>query len=357
MENPFEYRREMDSLAFSQEQKTHLAESVTKAAETAKAHTLHRPMRRFVATVAVAAVVVAASCGAMASGFVGNAFDSVFGTAKTQVINKIGRPIGAGATCNGISVTADAIIGDKYNACIVYTIKRTDGKPLGLPAGVPVKSLWFDHTDCDLHGGNPFSDQSSFGSSWFTASKSDTNAAQYVENISSDKPLSQGTVHADFQNLQYRVGDSQNPVTLCKGEWKLSFHSNYEDSSVALPAGQTFTRGGIGFKIKEISVSPVGMRVAYEADREADMKEDPRNNTNGKMNLQMEAEMDRYLGVPIVITKKDGSKLDLTNSGGNIKSGKGTTDCVRSRVFHEIIPLEEMKSITVGGVEIPVNAK
>ena len=354
MENPFEYRREMDSLAFSQEQKTRLAESVAKAAEAAKPHSLRRPMRRFVATVAVAAVVVAASCGAMASGFVGNAFDSVFGTAKTQVINKIGRPIGAGATDNGISITADAIIGDKYNASIVYTIKRTDGTPLGLPANIPVSCLNFENNfGSDLRGGNLFSGGGSHGSSWFTKSKSDANAVQCVETISSDQPLNQGTVHANFKNLGYYDESAKSSIVLCKGEWKFSFHANYEDSSAELPAGQTFTRKGIGFKITEVSVSPVGMRVAYEADREAKLGQ----NTDGKMTSQMEAETDRYLGVPIVITKKDGSKLDLTNFGGTIRPEKGKTNCVRSGVLREIIPLEEMKSITVGGVEIPVSAK
>ncbi len=354
MENPFEYRREMDTLAFSPEQKERLAARAAKAAE-AKPGAVRRPMRRFVATVAVAAVVVTASCGAMASGFVGNAFDSVFGTAKTQVINKIGKPIGAGATDNGISVTADAIIGDKYNACIVYTIKRTDSKPLGLPASVPVSCLNFENNfGSDLRGGNLFSGGGMHGSSWFTKSKLGANAVQYVENISSDQPLNQGTVHANFKDLGYYDESAKKSVVLYNGEWKFSFHANYEDSSVALPAGQTFTRNSIGFKITEVSVSPVGMRVAYEADREANLSQ----NTTGKMTSKMEAEMDRYLGVPIVITKKDGSKLDMTtNSGGDIKSGKGKTNCVRSGIFQQIIPSENMKSITVGGVEIPVNAK
>ena len=355
MENPFEYRREMDALEFTPEQKARLAARVTEAAgkETVARR---RPMRRLVATVAAAAIVFTAGCGAMASGVVGNAFDSVFGTSKTEVINKIGHPIGAGATDNGISVTADAIIGDKYSACIVYTVKRTDGSSLNLPSGVPVNRLSFEQSNCDLRGGGLF-DGSSYGSSWMTKSQSSANAVQFVENISSDKPLNQGTVHANFQNLRYYDESTQKTVTLCEGKWKFNFKVNYEDSSVSLPTGETFTRGGIGFKITGVSVSPVGMRVAYEADREANHTEDQKSSTNGKMNSQMESETDRYLGVPIVITKKDGSKLDMTNSGGTIGSGKDNTTCVRSGIFKEIVSLEDMKSITVGGVEIPVNAK
>lgn len=354
MENPFDYCREMDALSFTSEQKTRLAARTAKAAEAAKPHTFRRPMRRFVATVAVAAVVVAASCGAMASGLVGNAFDSVFGTAKTQVVNKIGRPIGAGATCNGISVTADAIIGDKYNACIVYTIKRTDGKPLGLPAGVPVSCLNFESNfGSDLRGGNLFSGGGTHGSSWFTESKSVANAIQHVETISSDQPLNQGTVHAYFKNMGYYDESAKKSVMLYQGEWKFSFHANYEDSSATLPAGQTFSRKGTGFKITEVSVSPVGIRVAYEADQQANFSQ----KTSGKMNSQMEAETDRYLGVPVIINKKDGSKLDITKSGGSTRPNNGKTACEKSEVFQEIVPLEDMKSVTVGGVEIPVNAR
>lgn len=351
MENPFEYRREMDALTFSSKQKEHLAAQVAKAAET-QPHTV-RPMRRVIATVAVAAVVVTASCGAMASGFVGNAFDSVFGTAKTQVINKIGKPIGAGATDNGISVTADAIIGDKYNACIVYTIKRTDGSPLGVPSGLPAKCLSFeDGNGSSFFGGNPFAGGGSHGSSWFTQSKSDAKAVQYVEDISSDRPLNQGIVYADFKNLQYYDERTKKSVVLCKGEWKFSFHSSYEDTSVSLPAGQFFTWKGITFKIDDVSVSSVGMRIAYQANREANFNQA----TNGKENSQTEAENDRYLGVPIVITQKDGTKLDMTNSGGSTCSGNGKTDCEKSGIFQQIISPENMKSITVGGVEIPINA-
>lgn len=87
------------------------------------------------------------------------------------------------------------------------------------------------------------------------------------------------------------------------------------------------------------------MHIAYEADREADLTENPKANADGKMNAKLEAEADCYLGVPVVITKKDGSKLDLTDSGGSIGSGKGKTPCTKGEGFQEIIPLEEMKAL------------
>ena len=81
-----------------------------------------------------ACLAAALAVGAGASGVLKSAaevFAPIFGgsAAQTEVIDKIGHPIGAGDTDNGVTITADAIIGDTYNAAIVYTIRRDDGTP------------------------------------------------------------------------------------------------------------------------------------------------------------------------------------------------------------------------------------
>ena len=62
-------------------------------------------------------------------------FSPIFGgaVAQTEIIDKIGHPIGASDSDNGITISADAIMGDQYNAVIVYTISRDDGERI-LPA-------------------------------------------------------------------------------------------------------------------------------------------------------------------------------------------------------------------------------
>ena len=59
-------------------------------------------------------------------------FSPLFGgaPAQTEIIDKIGYPVGASDTDNGVTVTADAVMGDAYNAVIVYTISRDDGTRL-----------------------------------------------------------------------------------------------------------------------------------------------------------------------------------------------------------------------------------
>ena len=57
----------------------------------------------------------------------------------------------------------------------------------------------------------------------------------------------------------------------------------------------------------------------------------------------------------ILLTKTDGTVLDLSNSGGSISPKDGASVCTKGEVLTEILPLEEMASLSVGGVtyEIP----
>ncbi len=347
MENLFEYRREMDVMRFTPEQKARLASQAASAAAGEK-HSARRPARRRVAVAAVAAAaVLAVGGGAAAAGLVGNFFTPVFGSAQTRVIDKIGRPIGAAVTDGGVTVTAEAVVGDKYNACVVFTVKRADGSPLGLPAGVPLSNLSFEQAPCLLG-------VSGHGTSWFTKSESGGNAVQYVEEISTEShPLNGKRLCADFRNLRYFNQSTGKAVTLCKGEWKLKFRADYEDSSVALPAGETFSQNGIRFQVTGISVSSVAMHIEYETDSMADLNESPKD---GRKPSAANTEK-RYLdSISVVLTKKDGSRLNLTNWGGGISCSGGKTVCVKSGVLREIVPLEEMKSVSVGGTVIPVPA-
>ena len=152
----FEYRNSLDALRFTPEQKAALSAG---AADAAKGKTHRRPLWR---TALIAACLTAAlAVGAGASGVLKSAvevFAPIFGgsAAQTEVIDKIGHPIGAGDTDNGVTITADAIIGDAYNAAIVYTIRRDDGTTL-LPEGTDAKSLLmggFGGASLDVRGGS-----------------------------------------------------------------------------------------------------------------------------------------------------------------------------------------------------------
>ena len=66
-------------------------------------------------------------------------------------------------------------------------------------------------------------------------------------------------------------------------------------------------------------------------------------------------QMERYLeNVEILLMKKDGTVIDLSSSGGSIKPENGKTYCTKSNVLDQLLPLEELDSIQVGGIRFPI---
>ena len=350
MSELFEYKQAMDGLHYTDEQKKLLAEQALRAAGQA-APRRRKPVWR---TALIAAAVAAAlMVGAGATGVLKSAVDAlspIFGgsAAQTEVIDKIGRPIGASATDNGVTITADAIIGDTYNAAIVYTIRRDDGTPL-LPEGANEKGLTmggFGGTDLHIRGG-------CHGSAWFVDEVPGDDTIQLVETFSADVPISHCTATAEFEDLQGWDEDAGEAVTLIEGHWKFRFDVDYEDSSVTLGGGETFQQNGMTFTVDSVSVSPVAVKVDYTVDSEVQWSDAPSGREPEEDRIQME----RYFeNVEILLTKKDGTVIDMSNSGGGIRPDHGVTVCDKGEIFEEIIPLEELESISVGGIVYPIPA-
>ena len=122
----------VDELRFSEEAKSRMVDRLMAAAEQPEQPVAIHRVRRFprIAAVGVAAALVL-SIGAGATGVfksASDAFAGVFGpTADTEIIDQIGRPIGASDTAGGVTVTADAILFDGYNYLISYTLEKEDG--------------------------------------------------------------------------------------------------------------------------------------------------------------------------------------------------------------------------------------
>lgn len=345
MNRLFEYQQELDALRFTPAQKAHLTEQAVEAArQTGRAP---RQSVRRVGLIAAAAVLVLAVGTAGATGVLKSAAESFSGilggnVAQTEIIDRIGRPIGASDTADGVTITADAIIGDQYNAAIVYTISRDDGTAL-LPEDVNSKSLLmggFGGTSLNIRGG-------SHGSSWFVHTDAADSSIQMVETISADVPIPGATATAEFDDLcvwDETLGES---VPLIKGHWEFRFDVAYEDTSVLLGSGETFTQSGMTFTVEQISVSPVAVKVDYTVDSEVQWSNAP----SGRQSDADSREMEQYFeNVEILLTKTDGTVIDLSNSGGSIRPEDGATICSKGEILPEIIPLEELKSLSVGGV-------
>lgn len=347
------YRDTMDQLRFTPEQKAHMTDRLMEAsaASVRCPHTFRRVAAVGVAAALALSVGVAGATGALKD--VGESFSAIFGpsAAQTEIIDQIGYPIGASATSGGVTITADAILGDTYSYAVVYTIQREDGKPLADPEALrPLNdtlplSFTDSNTDVGHMGGM-------HGTAYFFDADPSDNSIQYVEMMTADEPILPGIAKVKFQDLNLKTGDGSS-ILLAEGTWRLKFDFNFEDAMITLPTGQDFTLNGMDATLNAVRISPLSYQVEYTVHDELQWDHD---SVDGQQSEHDREELRRYFeALPLSLTFKDGTILDLSNSGGGISPEDGQTICEKSGLFSEILELDQIASITVGDVVIPVS--
>ena len=346
-----QYQKSYDKLSFTAEQKARIAANAAREASTVSRKTRknHHVLGKIAAAACLVSILTVTAEAAGIPTPVSEILSPIFGgaVAQTEVIDQIGRPIDASDTDNGVTIRAEAIIGDRYNACIVFSVTRDDGTPL-LPENIPAEQLRLgDFGDIRLvqSGG-------AHGSARFRDEIPGDNQLQYICTISSDEPLNKGTAKVEFQDLSYWDEASGESVPVVEGHWKFRFDVDYADSSVRLGNGETFSQEGMKFTITDIYVSPVGIRLDYEVDSEVRWSNAPSGRPPEEDRLQMEHYMEN---VEILLVKKDGTVIDISNAGGSIRPENGKTYCSKSTVFSDILLLEEVESVRVGGIPFPID--
>ena len=143
-------------------------------------------------------------------------------------------------------------------------------------------------------------------------------------------------------------------MPVIEGKWKVKFQMAYEDSSVTLGNGETFVQNGMTFTIDSITLSPVAYKVDYTVDSEVVWSD----SGSGRQSEEDSRQMERYFeNVEILLTLTDGTVVDLSNAGGSIGPEDGVTVCSKGEMLSEVIPMEDMASISVGGVVFPITAE
>ena len=192
------YKASLDKLRFDDESKARMASNLgaaaaaridaqTRIVELPKGATRHRPKRRLtlVAACLAACLVVGGGGGvAVAAGVLPNPADvlsDVFGgaPAETELLNEVGRPIGASATSNGVTVTAEAVVGDRSNFTVVYDVEFDDPSVLeGIEPNengvLPLVADAACHVDGTVAGG---------GAAWFYDADPGDDTIQYAESM------------------------------------------------------------------------------------------------------------------------------------------------------------------------------
>lgn len=355
-----QYKDTMSDLRFTPEQKARMTDRLMEAAGSSvrRHHTFRRMAVVGVAAALVLSVGVAGATGAL--GEVGERFSALFGPAtQTEVIDQIGYPIGASATADGITITADAIVGDTYSYAIAYSISREDGQPLvsqetlegseGYEGRLP-----FSFEVHDLRPSGPLGFLSAKGggggfSHFYDADPTD-NAVQFVAFWTSDTPIRSGKVTTTFRGLYDTTDSYANKTLLAEGPWTLDFTMDFEDASIALPAGQAIQVGGMDATLDAVTLSPLSIMVEYTVHQEVPEAE--------RQNGQEDEANDPYAAfrdLPVILTYTDGSTLEVKSANTSVGSGNGKAKCTLGLIFDSIRPLEEVVSVTVGDVVIPVS--
>ena len=354
-----EYKNAMDALHFSEEAKNRMVERLMERAEQPAPRRVRRVPR--IAAVGVAAALVL-SIGAGATGILksaSEAFAGVFGpTADTEVIDEIGRPIGASDTVNGVTVTADAILFDGYNYLISYTLEKEDGSAFDCAKNpnTGLYDLGWKRSDSTIGRGV----DGASGSSYFYDENPSDNAIQYVETMSyNDAVQTGGTVKITLGDLCVLNSENGEPTTIAKGAWRLKFQLEAGNSAVELPAGQNIDVNGRSATVDTIVLSPIGYHVVYTVDGEAtfdtlyDENGEEIPQESGREPAGVCSTWESY-AAKLLITKTDGTVLDFSDCGGSMDPHDGKTVCTRQGTFDQILPLEDMASLTIGGISIPI---
>ena len=354
-----EYKNALDELHFSEEAKNRMVERLMERAEQPAPHRVRRFPR--IAAVGIAAALVL-SIGAGASGVLKSAsevFAGVFGpTADTEIIDQIGRPIGASDTSNGVTVTADAILFDGYNYLISYTLEKDDGSAFDCTKNpdTGLYDLYWKRSDSTI--GSNVDGRS--GSSYFYDADPNDNAIQYVETMSyNDAVQTGGTVKITLGDLCVLNSENGEPTTIAKGAWRLKFQLEAGNSAVELPAGQNIDVNGRSASVDTIVLSPIGYHVVYTVDGEATF--DTLYDENGE-EIPYESGQEpssmrdfwKSYSAKLLITKTDGTVLDFSDFGGSMDPHDGKTVCTRQGTFDTVIPLDDIASVTIGDVSIPI---
>lgn len=372
-----EIKGQLDRFEFSADQKERISRNIRLGTARQKAHSVSTAARRkpnmpkrrprFRFAIAAAAVMAAMGVGtvAYASGAlvsVGDAVATLFGAgpAPTEVVDKVGRPIGATQSINGVSVSADAVIADGQNYSIVYSIQKDDGTPFeGLTANeygylnVTNRDQYTDIAGtfdiAQLFDGDESGVLGAYGSSYFYDADPTDPAIQMVEQMSvtsEHNTIIGKTAHAQFGDFFAIEGDDyENPITIASGNWNLSFVIDCEDASIDVPVGKSFHTSNGEATMDSLKLSPIAVSMKYSLTPDGGI--DPEDH-------------DKYADASgvgdVVLTMADGSVITVKNLGGIGMSPRedGSLVCDQNLFLPQIIDPESVTSITVGGTSFAI---
>ena len=279
-------------------------------------------IRRWAALVACFALVISMALTAEATnGTVSNLLAPLFGGAQTEIVDKIGVPIGASTSVNGYTLTVDAIIGDRYSVMIAYTLTRDDGQPIP-------ENIDFDSRDISASG----------YSTRIEIDKENPSVAHFHERWRRNEPLFGRIITPSFSDLVTNKG-KENESVIAEGTWEITFTIRYPDTSEKIPVRNldVYDENGKRYRVKEIILSYMGVHMEV-------VEYDP---------VFAEAS---YISFQTALLLKDGTEVPLEGGGGGgMSEGDKTRKFSYYGRFDIPIPREDIQAIIICGTVYELN--
>lgn len=279
--------------------------------------------RALLAAALMGALLVTSVSAEIDSGAVTNLLAPMFGSARTELLEKFGRPIGASASAGGYTITADAIIGDRGCMQVIYTLTREDGQPIP-------EHVQFLDIDYAIRGGNT-------SCATVYPSASDSNESQFYQKFFAEFGFSR-KIRVSFGRLVISDHSGREPELLAEGPWELSFVRRYPDTTRSIPVNDLTVTGqsGRSCRIRTLSCSCLGLTITGTTESDTDL----------------------VLDLTASVTLKDGSVLPLQTGFSAEGSGPVWSFDCRARYRDQdgfgLLDPDDIAAVTLCDVTIPV---
>ena len=338
-----------------------LSDDLINEARPGKGRTLGRSRRwsRWVAAALAAVLVLVAAVGAGASMGVFHQVEDPFtamfrlpdkvGPLDMELVEKMGQQVGVSAVSNGVTITVDSALRDRHIYMMLLSIhmEGLDENTLELDKVVPGGCL-----------------KGLGGSSWGAMDlEPGDDTIQIRMQFMHDEGFSDEPVKLTLERLVLNPREFMRERTIA-GTWELEFEVDYEDMVISLPGGQEVEAAGIPLRIEEVTVSPLSIMAkftAYPGDHDLS-EETVKVRHDAGINLQ-----NRLALLDLQMTTADGVKYaspdysaqsHIQGNGGHLDVDSPGEDggCEGYSIlyFERPVALEEIASVTVEGVEIPI---
>ena len=266
--------------------------------------------------------------------------------AQQAAADRMSSAVGVSATADGYTITVDGVLGDAFNCLVHYTLSTQDGTPLSVPGWVPAE----EGSEEEVYLGYYFQDANG-GLELYDEDPND-GTVQFVERIDLYEEHPQETITRTFQNLYFGNYWEDESNVIAQGPWELTFPLTYENTSLTLDAGQMLQLKEHGIVLDEVTLSPLSVTAKSSFDTVVDWEEDVQSDPFADYEDMPDGMA--AMNIPITVTLKDGTTAETVGNRSSIGDRDGKTVCSNNVRFREIIPLEDIASITVGTVTIPL---